>query len=196
MRGALRKSRTKLLIIVGMIVLIVASAVRIYSVNIDYPPPEVRTYEIGEAIPAGKLTLVAQSAAFISREELQKLAPGFMESQVYVDGTSLTSEHYRLLLVTLVVKNESDSPQQADLHFYLQSKVWSNACNYDLFAQLNNDAEGLRTTVKAHEELTLIFPYIMYDFMFKSAGDWQDVESRGFYLVLSHYPVQHNIRLL
>lgn len=189
-----RRSPVGIGILVAILVLLAILAVRVYQVNSEYPPPATRIYALGETVSAGEITLLVKSAEILSLVQIQELLPGFDGGLTTPNGSSLAPDQYKLLTVTLVLKNESDVEQKIDLRFYLQSGAWSNGASLDLLMQINGDEQGLMRTVEGHGEITLVVPYLLYDFMFANPDDWATVEAREFELVLSQYPTQNLIR--
>jgi hypothetical protein len=181
-------------ILVIVVAVVAASAFRIYQLNSEYPPPATKAYVLGETVSAGDVTLAVQDAYFVNPNQIQEMFPGF-DGGLIENGKPLAPERYKVFLVILKVNNESDRDQQVDLRFYLQSGVWSNGADLFLFQQVNAGSEGLIRTIGAHEEIMLKCPYVLYDFMFKSSEDWEQVESRSYRIVLSNYPTQHVIRV-
>lgn len=59
----------------------------------------------------------------------------------------------------------------------------------DLFFSLNN-VPDMTFELTPGEKCSVTLPIILYDFQFKE-DDWEQLNQRPFYLVISYYPVKY-----
>jgi hypothetical protein len=196
----------RIALLLALVVLVAASALRIYLVNTAFPPAQVMTYELGELIPTDNIPIIAGGISpadgihitalgsyFLTPQQVQEILPTMAWPSP--DRMPPTDGSAKVFVATLTVINDSDAGQRLDVSsFHVQTGVWSNGLNFQLFNSLNSNV-GLFPLINPHQELTLNFPYFMYKHLFANAEDWANVEMRDYKLILSSYPVQNVIHL-
>ncbi|HIW76295.1 MULTISPECIES: hypothetical protein [Gordonibacter] len=179
---------------------------RVAQVNAATPAPEVHRFALGEeatysgndssggTVNPGDITVTAEHAALLNREELAKL-PGIPAG--YVDDlmASTSANDMRALVVEVTLRNTTSEPREAHVQgFKARSGAWSNGLFAEIYFMLN---DGLSTRVPLEpggtEKATLIS--LLYDNQSNSTDAWQHVDERTFDLVLTVYPQQYVINL-
>lgn len=186
------------LIFVILLISIVAilSAIRIYEINKKYPNPEMISYDIGEEIDGGDVSINVTKTELLNGEQIKEIVPNYTEQVKDKNGKNIKENQALYLLVHMKLINNSDKEQSMQVaKFVAESKAWSNGIHGELFQKLNNKHKSpVNIKIDSKSEQEIIIPYVMYNFQF-SDKSWKNIKNRQFELVLARYPYKHIIIL-
>lgn len=193
----MKNKKIKTVLISSLIIAaLVLSIVRIYHINQQYPNPKVVNHALNESIRGGDTSLTVQNSELIDGNQLKKLVPEYQEEVINDDGSQLSGEQMRFLLVYIKLTNHTDETQMISLaQINATSLIWTNGIIYDLFVFLNpNKGNPIQIELSPNQEMEVVLPYGLYSLQFKSE-DWQNIDNQQFTLVLSRYPTKHIVKL-
>lgn len=179
-----------LIIVSGLI------TVRINILNKTFPNPSIHEHYINEKIDGGEISLTALDSNLAHNSHIKKLFPDYIDYTMNSDGTNVTDEQVRVLLVHVKLTNNTEFDKEMSLvQFTAESCAWANGIDGSLFSLFNKENNNpMGVVVPANSEIELFLPYSMYDFQF-NRSEWKYIDNRKFDLVLSNYPVKNIIIL-
>ena len=162
-------------------------------INRKYPPPVVEKATVGESLVLRGVEISAEKFELLTPDQVDELATGYLESAM-ASMPSLKREEYRLLLVTIHMKNVSDETQRTETPtFSAESRAWTNGVNFDLYMFLNKE-EDVRTELEPGEEATIVLPYDVMKMHFWEK-DWEQIDERSFEVVVNLYPTLQKLTM-
>ena len=179
-----RKAVTALIILASA-VLICAFVWRVVAVNLKYPAPTLKSYEIGETVRyLDNYEITVVKSEFLSDDRADEL---FDVENMFPDMEQ------KFLVVTLKIKNISNEVQEfAVENLIFQSGAFFNAPMIQGFEALN----GWCTLpeLSAGEEQLVKLPLNISKSRFRDS-QWNTITERPFELVLGLYPEREVLKL-
>ena len=132
----------------------------------------------------------------IDGKELKQLLPDFEDQVQNSDGSKVSDEQIRELMITMRLINNTGVPQKMLLvQMYAESLIWVNGIDASLYPLLNPEKPNpMEVSLEPYQEIEVTLPYTLYDFQFQSK-DWKNIENRTFDITLSFYPEKHIVTL-
>ncbi|MCI9413564.1 MAG: hypothetical protein HFJ79_00100 [Clostridiales bacterium] len=161
------------------------------QVNRRYPEADNEIYAEGEPLVEGHLTYTLIDWALVTMGDIRQRDAQYKTSVAAPRGGLCTDEQIRCLIVTLSVSSDADGQKVIPYRLIPESDGWYNEMDLELFYVFNDNPV---TQLDTGETTTLVIPYCLYDFHFRSA-DWAAIDSREFRLVLTTYPVKRSFAL-
>lgn len=183
-------------IICVAVMLTVLSAIRIYQLNTAYPNPYIAEHSANEIIEGGNISISVVKSKLADGSYINSIFPDYIDRTQNDDGTKVTNEQIRVLLIyTKLINSTNEEQRMSIVQMYAESLVWSNGIDAGLYPLLNpNSNNPMEVVIPANKEVDVIMPYSMYNFQFNET-DWKNVDNRNFNLTLSSYPVKHIVKL-
>lgn len=193
----MRNKKIIIPIIVMIILITILSSFRIYNLNKDYPNPVVIEHSLNEKIDGGNISLTVLDSSMVYNSYIKQLFPEYVDYTENSDGTKVTDEQIRVLLIKTKLTNNSDAEQKFSLvQMNAESLIWANGIDGGLYPLLNPDNNNpMGVTIPPNKDIEVILPYTIYDLQFQKK-DWEEIDNRHFDLAISYYPVKHIVNLM
>lgn len=192
--------RKKLFLVVTIVLicisLTVISAIRIVSLNEKYPNPTVVNHSVNEEIDGGAISICINKAELLNGNEFIEQVPDYSIEINNSDGTLVSDEQIKVLLVNCCITNNSEDAQTFSLtQMYAETLSWSNGIDGDIFPLINKDyKDPTQVDIEPQQSISFVLPYNMYDFQFQKS-EWNEIETKSFDITLSVYPTKHIVVL-
>ncbi len=179
--------KSKLTIIITVIILIVIMGVKYKDINNQYPQAKEEEYRIGDKVEYRGIEISVENVRLIDNDEINNM--DLQESKFY-------EEYQRKAIVATVnfINNSNESKSVESDYFEAATLDWHNGLNYEIFNVLNGGEKRPYVELNPKEEITLQLPYEMFDFQFERKT-WDNIEDLQFNLVLEIYPLKKFVNL-
>jgi hypothetical protein len=195
MKATLKKHRILFLVLIAVIGLTVLFTVNYIRINRACPNPTLETYQLNQPVSVKNFSIAATKFQLMDAETAIK------QYKIDDDEINKVLRMYptRIALITITVKNNDKSEQtlSAALHacttMSIQSFTFANGIADDLRFIFNSN-DSYKPKLKSGEQTTFVLPFTMIESQFKK-GNWANINSRKFDLVLTNYPVKKSIHV-
>lgn len=159
---------------------------RLYTLNKQYPAPEIQEVTMDEIVELEDYNVQLLSWDWEDSKILKEIVPDY-SSIKNEDGSDYPEDKQKVAMVTLQITKTSDLDDPFDMtNVTLESGAWGNQWDAILYDEINGQG-SLYLHMKKGETREITIPLILYDFEFKGLG-WDSIEERKFYVVFRNYP--------
>ena len=177
------------IIIVGILSLILGSAVVFYRTNNLYGEPSEVVYQKHEWIRADYLKVRFDDCVIYDNAQLESELGITVPEDDIIDGNEM-----KIVLVRIDIKNFSKEKMKfIPVDFVANAYGWSNGISRDLFLTINNVTD-MQIVIEPKKTIEIVLPYYIYSSQL-SAWHWQEVCGEDVEVVITEYPVKTIVRM-
>ncbi|SES05853.1 hypothetical protein SAMN05443377_1502 [Propionibacterium cyclohexanicum] len=184
----LKRPSFRVILVISIVIVVgMAAAWRMATVNSRWPQINNHAVQPGEPLEIHGMTLTVTGAQLLTGDALPKNAKNL----------GYSTDDMKMILVDLVLRNDTTQDLDAGaiqtiFAFNLQSGQWYNGVSVKDVSSLNKD--GMKNGIPVGAERHLVLPFNLLASQF-TAESWPWVGQRDFSLVMVWYPDRYQLHL-